>query len=145
MEDSLVDEQEAEDRLEEELETQRELQEDLSEEDAREYGAPEPEQIFERFKFLTEVRDRDDTIRTGFVNEEELGRPLFPVRFWNNLKAIAKMHNYDIVSKYCRDKALNITSSSLSRDGFLLNTSVTKRKERLKSKKGYNKGKPKNV
>lgn len=123
-------EEEAEDKAE----SDRELMEEMKEEDAEAYGYPEAEEKFERFKFLSEVRDREDTIRTSFLTKTELGTPLLPVRFWLNLKLLADLKRYDIVSGYLYNKAIVTTHSGLSREGFLLNIAVTKRKETAKRK-----------
>jgi hypothetical protein len=119
---------------EEQKEEERELLEEMKEEDAEAYGVPEEDEKFDRMKFLTEVRDRDDTIRTTYLTKTELGTPLFPVRFWLNLELLAKLKKYDIVEDFLYKKALVTTHSGLSREGFLVNTTVTRRKEMTKHK-----------
>lgn len=121
-----------EDLLEEQKEEERELLEDMKEEDAEAYGVPEAEEKHDRFKFLTEIRDGDDTIRTTYLTKTELGVPLFSVRFWLNLQLLAELKKYKIISDYLYNKALVTTHSGLSREGFLVNTTVTKRKEMTK-------------
>ncbi len=123
-----------EEQAEEKKEEDQELMEELREEDAEAYGVPEPEQKYERFKFLTEAREMDDTIRTSYLTKSELGFPLFSVRFWLNLELLAALKKYDILRKYLNDKALVTTHTGLSREGFLMNTAITRRKEGIKSK-----------
>jgi len=137
-EDTIMNDEELEDlkeeMQEEDLEEQQELREELSESDSEAYGVSEPERVYERFKFLTEVRDMPETIKTGYLTKPELGFPLFPVRFWLNLELIAALKKYQILRDYLHDKSTITTSSSLSRDGFLLNTAITRRKETKKQR-----------
>jgi len=123
-----------EEQAEEKKESEQELMEDLREEDAESYGVPEQARTFERFKFLTEVRDLPDTIRTSYLTKSELGFPLFSVRFWLNLKLLADLKEYNYLGDYLHNKALVTTHTGLSREGFLLNTAITKRKESKKHK-----------
>lgn len=127
-------EDEIEDMKEDMMEDDKELQQELTDEEKEAYGVPEPEQTFERFKFLTEVRDRDDTLRTSYLTKGELGMPLFSVRFWENLKLIADLKDKQILAGFLHNKALATTHTGLSREGFLLNTAITKRKEQQKSR-----------
>ena len=77
----------------EELEEMEELQEEKAE-DATEdnaalnkelqelYGAPEAEEAQNAHSFLHRAAyGSEDTVRTTFLSESELGRPLFNVRF----------------------------------------------------------------
>jgi len=136
MEDYLTEE-EIEDMKEDEAEEQQELMKDLSEEDIEDYGAVEPEQRFELMKFLTEVRDKEDTTRTTYLTKSELGTPLFSVRFWENLKILAIMRKRLILARFIQNKIFSITSTGLSREGFLMNTAITKRKEKTRSSPTY--------
>jgi len=136
MEEDLIEE-EIEDMKEEEAEEQQELMKDLSEEDIEDYGAVEPEKNFELMKFLTEVRDADDTTRTTYLTKSELGTPLFSVRFWENLKILAIMRKRTILAKFIQSKIFSTTSTGLSREGFLMNTTITKKKEKTRLRPTY--------
>lgn len=134
MNEDETEEEMKEDLIEEDIEAQNELREELSEEDAEAYGITEPEKQYDRFKFLTEVRELPDTIRTSFLSKQELGSPLFPVRFWLNLEILARLRGYKLVGDFLLKKALITTHSGLSKEGFLLNTAITNRREALRKK-----------
>ena len=127
-------EDDVEDEKEEAAEEQQELMKDLAEEDIEAYGSVEPDKEYGLMKFLTEVRDIDDTTRTSYLTKTELGIPLFSVRFWENLKIIAIMRKRLLLAAFIQKKVLSTTTTGLSREGFLMNTTITKRKERTRNK-----------
>ena len=114
--------------MEASMEVQKELQEI---EDAEAGVAPTPEDNPTVLKFLNEVLDADDRLKTAFLNNQELGLPTFPVRFWLNLhRYFQVVHKYPIIADYCKNKALITTDTSLSRDGFITSLSVTQKRVR---------------
>jgi len=127
-------EDDIDDEKEEQVEEQQELMKDLSEEDIEDYGSIEPDKTYDLMKFLTEVRDQDDTTRTSYLTKTELGIPLFSVRFWENLKILAIMRKRLLLAKFIQSKILSTTSTGLSREGFLMNTTITRKKEKTRGK-----------
>jgi len=114
---------------EEDLAQQQEFMDDVKEEQLEESMLPEQEKLLDKYLFLNNVKESDNTIKTSFLTKAELGKPLFPVRFWLELATYAQLKGYDIVKDYCIDKAKNITDTGLSNEGFLLGLVVTKRRE----------------
>ncbi len=88
----------------EQLEELEEMQEDMAEDAqddqlenqkdfAEAYGAPEPEEKQNQHSFLHNAAFHSgNTIRTTFLNQEELGRPLFNVRFLLDMEDISKFY-----------------------------------------------------
>ncbi len=68
-------------------------------------------------------------MRTTFLTESELGRPLFSVRFLTDLYSNAKHYNLDRIMDYYWRKIQNITASGLSNKGFGLNIAVTHKRD----------------
>ena len=119
------------------LEEQQDFMDDIREEQMEEGMTPETEKILDKYKFLNEVKESDNTIKTSYVTKAELGKPLFPVRFWLEIASYAKLKNYDTIRKYCLEKANNITDTGLSNEGFLLGLVVTKRRETKTARKSH--------
>ncbi len=139
----------------EELEEMQETQEDMGE-DAQEeqllnsqefqeaYGSPEPEEKQNQHSFLHKSAfDTNDTVRITNLNEFELGKPMFSVRFLLDMEDISKFYldkmakEHDIInniSNYFRQKILNITDSGMSRDGFTALLNVTKKMDTVRKK-----------
>ncbi len=118
-----------------------EARQELSEEMQELYGAPEPEEVLNQHAYLDRATFKSgDTVRTTLLTEQELGRPLFNVRFLMDLKDLSK-HYFDPIIKelgfdiekdnriatYFEEKIQNITGSGMSRDGFAMNLNVTKK------------------
>ncbi|KKL24347.1 hypothetical protein LCGC14_2416190, partial [marine sediment metagenome] len=87
--------------------------------------------------------DHDDTLRTTYLTEGELGRPLFTVRFLLDMEDIAKYYIDPLseelkidnrIAKYFWEKIQNITSSGMSNLGFGPLLSVTKRMDITRKK-----------
>lgn len=97
-------------------------------------NAPNPPDKYDLWTFFREVLalGEDDSefkhAKTGNLNDHELG--LFPhsVRRYLGLASYADSEDLDLVACYLREKAALITSSSLSRKGFLINTAVTQKR-----------------
>ncbi len=144
---------------EEELEELKEMQEDASEEtadDQREdvaewqeaYGSPEPEEKHNQHTFLSNAVKSLDTVRTTYLDEWELGRPMFSVRFLLDMEDISKFYLDEMakelsnedkkvinnIANYFRQKILNITDSGMSKGGFTMNLNVTKKMDMLRKK-----------
>lgn len=132
--------EEMQEEQEEKMEEGQQDQFELNEELAQAYGAPEPEERMNAHTFLhTAVLGSDDTIRTTFLHEGELGRPIFTVRFMLDMNDIAKYYLDPIliqlkmdprqngIATYFWEKTQNVTSSGQSNKGFSMNLNVTRR------------------
>ena len=112
-----------------ELAEQQDFMDDMKEEQLEDSMLPEQERLLDKYLFLNNVKESDNTIKTSYLTKTELGKPLFPVRFWMELATYAELKGYHIVKEYCISKAKNITDTGLSNEGFLLGLVVTKRRE----------------
>ena len=145
-EDKITEEmlEELEDQREDQMEDQAEDQADLSEEYREAYGSPEPDVKMTAEAYLWESSFRSpDTLRTTFLTEGELGRPLFTVRFILDMEDIAKFYIDPIakdlgvpnkIAHYFWEKLQNITSSGMSNQGFSPLLSVTKKMDITRKK-----------
>ena len=121
-----MDEDDEEDEQEEAIEENMELSQEIQ--DA--YGAPEPDAKHNQYTYLHKASfDSDDTVRTTFLHEGELGRPLFTVRFLLDLYKMAMYDDLDKIAAYYREKVQNITHSGMSNKGFAMTLNVTQRKD----------------
>ncbi len=139
---------------EEEMLEYQEMQEDAAE-DAQEeqlintqefqdaYGSPELEERHNQHTFLSNSVKMQDTLRVTNLNEFELGKPMFNVRFLLDMEDIAKFYLDEMaeklkitnkVAEYFRDKISNITDSGMSKDGFTANLNVTKKVDTVRKK-----------
>lgn len=145
-EEAMMQEQMAElqeEQSEEAMEDQINIQEQMKEL----YDAPGIEEKQNAHSFLHKAAfDSIDTVRTTWLSESELGRPLFSVRFLLDMEDIAK--NYldkaskqlgikNRIANYFRQKIYNVTDSGMSNKGFAMNLNVTRKmqatKERIKN------------
>jgi len=132
--------EEQEELLEEQQEDQFAKQQELAEM----YGSPEPEEKQNQHSFLfRSAFGPDNTLRTTFLNEWELGKPMFNVRFLLDMEDISKYYLDDLseelgqinrVSNYFKQKIINITDSGMSKDGFTANLNVTKKMDSVRQK-----------
>lgn len=139
----------------EEIEELEEMQEDATEDaqqDAFEnnqefldaYGSPEPEEKMNSSSFIHNAAFKSkDTLRTTFLNEWELGRPMFNIRFLLDMEDISKYYLDDMafkyqinnrVADYFKQKIINITDSGMSNEGFTANLNVTKKMDSVRRK-----------
>ena len=144
---------------EEELEELQEMQEDIAQDtadDQREdtlewqeaYGSPEPEEKHNQHTFLSNAVKAEDTTRVTYLDEWELGRPMFSVRFLLDMEDISKFYLDEMVKElsskgeeinnnianYFHQKILNITDSGMSKEGFAMNLNVTRKIDMLRKK-----------
>lgn len=112
------------------------------------YGAPTPEQILNPSSFLHKAAfETENSLRTTYLTETELGRPLFSVRFLLDLKNISKHYLKPIIEQveketgikkqnkiadYFTEKIANITGSGMSNEGFAMNLNVTKKVDSMR-------------
>ncbi len=139
---------------EEEMEAYEDAQEDSAEdaddnrgdnlrEDQEAYGFPEQEEKHNQHTFLSNAVKAKDTLRVTNLNEQELGRPMFSIRFLLDMEDICKLYLDDLaiklgienrVSQYFRNKIINITDSGMSKDGFTSLLNVTKKMDIARKK-----------
>ncbi len=154
----LMDEMEddAEDRQLDGMEDQAQTTQDYQ--DA--YGAPVPDEKQNAHSFLHKAAfDEFDTTKTTYLTENELGRPLFSVRFMADILDVSK-HYIDplidelkdagldkskdnIIANYFFHKIKNVTDSGMSNKGFSMNLNVTQKRDssRRRFKPDFNSGK----
>lgn len=131
------------DQKEEDMEEQMEL----SQEFGSDYGAPEPEQKLNSHSFLHRAAfDSSDTTRTTFLQDGELGKPLFTIRTMLDLEDISNHYinpllaqfgltkEDNIISSYFKSKIQNVTDSGMSNKGFAMNLNVTQKKDVTRKK-----------
>jgi hypothetical protein len=93
-------------------------------------STPVPEEKHNIHKFLHDVSISDDTTKTGFLSEDELGTPEFPVRSSKNLALFCnKIADMPYFSEYFLAEAEIVTATSLSKKGKLLDTAVVSRRQ----------------
>ncbi len=107
------------------------------------YGSPEPEEKHNQHTFLSNAVKAKDTVRTTFLSESELGRPLFSVRFLLDMEDVSR-HYLDIfaiqcggnnrIADYFLNKVQNITDSGMSNKGFSMNLNVTRKMDTTRTR-----------
>lgn len=107
------------------------------------YGYPTPDEKHNQHTFLSKAVESDNTIRVTYLDKEELGAPLFSVRFLLDMEDVANHYLNPIadhlkgtnrISDYFLKKVLNITDSGMSKEGFAMNLNVTRKMDTTKKK-----------
>lgn len=153
---------------EEDLEMMKEIQEEqaedvfdenqmLNKEFAEGYPIPEPEEKINSAAFLNKAAFQSkDTVKTTYLSEGELGRPLFNVRFLLDMHDITKHYLDDMIKElnhtlneeekdkviqienrianYFLEKVRNITDSGMSNKGFAMNLNVTRKMDSTRAR-----------
>ncbi len=106
------------------------------------YGSPEQEEKQNQHSFLHKSAfSTIDSEKVTFLDEYELGRPVFNIRFLLDLEDISHYYLDEIckildlrneIAQYFRDKINNICDSGMSNRGFIQNMNVTKRMDTTK-------------
>lgn len=110
---------------------------------AEAYGSPEPEEKHNQHTFLSKAVSAKDTVRTTFLSDQELGRPLFSVRFLLDMEDVS--HHYldgfvdevdgsNRIANYFLNKVQNITDSGMSNKGFTMNLNVTRKMDTTRTR-----------
>lgn len=112
------------------------------------YGGnlPEPKQNVHTFLF--NVATAEDTTKLGFLNENEIGMLPNPIRAYKHLAQFSRdiMNKPELASFFAANSEI-ITSTSLSRGGFLVDRAVVQKRELkdttkpMKENKGWFKSK----
>lgn len=93
-------------------------------------GAPMPEEKYNHHAFLHKVATAKDTTKLGYLKDEELGVPKHPVRTMKNLALISdKILDNPYYQEFFEAESEIVTATSLSREGKLLELSVTDKRE----------------
>lgn len=131
-------EEELEDNQEDNFITNQELVEG--------YGGVQPDETLNAHSFLHKAAfGSRDTVRTTFLQEGELGRPLFTVRFMLDMEDIAHYYldpllremnlnpkDYNLIATYFWQKIQNVTQSGMSNKGFAMNLNVTRKMDTIR-------------
>ncbi|KKN65818.1 hypothetical protein LCGC14_0477540 [marine sediment metagenome] len=107
------------------------------------YGSPEPEEKHNQHTFLSNAIKSKDTVRTTFLSEQEIGKPLFSVRFLLDMEDVShhyldgfaeKLSGKNRISDYFFNKVQNITDSGMSNKGFAMNLNVTRKMDTTRTR-----------
>ena len=148
LEDEMMEE--LEEAQQEQAEDSQEDNLELSRENQEAYGdfLSSPEAVQNQHTFIHKATfDSEDTVRTTFLSESELGRPLFSVRFLLDLHDISKFYLDPVIKElkldpasangianYFWDKIQNITASGMSNKGFSMNLNVTRKMDTVRER-----------
>lgn len=116
------------------------------------YGSQLPEGKQNVHTFLFNVATAEDTTKLGFLKDEEVGSLGNPVRSFKHLASFSgRIMGKPDLEKYFLGNSEIITSTSLSRQGFLVDRAVIQKRELKdttskprKENPGWFKGKDKN-
>lgn len=93
-------------------------------------GASIPEEKHTVHTFLYKVATSEDTTKIAYITEEELGHAVYPVRSFKSFSLIAeKIIRSNYLKEYFDKESEIITSTSLSKNGFLIRAAITQKKE----------------
>jgi hypothetical protein len=111
---------------------------------------PQGEEKHNVHKFLSEISRSKDTTKTGNIGKEELGTTPYAERTYKRLQLDSNiLVNDDIWADYFAKSAEVVTSTSLSKDGFLAKLAIMQRRDladvspEQKENKGWFKSKDK--
>ena len=108
-------------------------------------STPQAEEKYNVHLFLHRVATADDTTKVGNLEAEELGKPKYPERTLKELELISNeiVENQELASYFAKEAEI-LTSTSLSKDGFLVRqgTTTTRQiadvtKKKMTSNKGW--------
>ena len=103
---------------------------ELSEQDAQDIIRSFSESKQNLHSFLTNIIKSPDTIKTGNLEQDELGKSKLPVRTYKELELFSKDVAYQSDwADYFKSMAEIQTSTSLSKNAKLLDVAVTLKKE----------------
>lgn len=91
---------------------------------------PQQEEKQNVHTFLHNVATSDDTTKTGFLDEAELGMPKLPERTLKELSLFCnEVANMEYYGSYFAKKAEILTSTSLSKNAKLINLAVLQKRQ----------------
>lgn len=94
------------------------------------YGSNLPDAKQNVHTFLHNVATADDTTKLGFLKDEEIGNMTNPTRAYKHLALFAnEIMNKPSLQSYFLANSEIMTSTSLSRQGFLVDRAVVQKRE----------------
>lgn len=115
------------------------------------YGSNLPDAKHNVHTFLHNVATANDTTKLGYLNENEIGMMGNPIRAYKHLALFANdIMKKEGLSNFFKSNSEIVTSTSLSRQGFLVDRAVVQKKElkdttkRMTENKGWFKSKKSN-
>lgn len=93
-------------------------------------SAPVPDEKQNTWSLLGDIIKSNDTTKTGFLKDEELGMLRNPVRVYLECSLFSQMimHNPELAMWFIKSKEI-VTSSSLARNGFIDRLIITTQKQ----------------
>lgn len=92
--------------------------------------APIPEEKHSVHSFLHKVATSDDTTKTGYLREEEMGLPTLTLRSCKELALFCEeIADMGYFARFFNQMGEVLTSTSLSKEGFLTKLAVIIRRE----------------
>ena len=88
-------------------------------------GYPTPQEKFGLFNFFGKIVKSKTTRKTSFLGEDELNT----VRNLERARIFAEEMGYDLVAKYIEKRAEIILGTGLSREGFLIKSAITSKRD----------------
>ena len=110
-------------------------EQEMTQEQAEEYIkslgiAPVPEEKHSVHSFLHKVATSEDTTKTGFIMEEEMGLPTLTLRSCKELALFCKeVADMEYFADFFNKMGEVLTATSLSKEGFLTKLAVVIRRE----------------
>lgn len=103
---------------------------EISEEEAEEILRGISEGKHSVHNFLNNVAKTKDTTKVGYLKEEEIGTPRLPTRTYKELAIFSdEIADEREWRDYFNKMSEVLTSTSLSKDGFLIKAAITTKKE----------------
>lgn len=133
-----ADEIDLENDMEDQAEDQTQMGMDAQEEGLSHGPYPEPEEKKDLLNHIQkQILNGQHPFKTANLVWEELGKPNFSVRFWLNLATSSEeIFAMSLVSNYCIKKALITAETSLSREGYINDLTVTNRRVKERQESG---------
>jgi len=93
-------------------------------------SAPMPEEKHTVHTFLYRIATAPDTTKVGFLDAEELGKPRHPLRAYKEFALLSKevIDNPYLANIFAQHAEI-LTSTSLSREGFLVKQGTTQTRQ----------------
>lgn len=89
-------------------------------------GSPAPEEKYNVHLFLHRVATASDTTKIGFLGDNEVGIPQYPTRALKTFAIIASdIIGNEHIANYFNKESEIVTSTSLSKQGFLVKQATT--------------------
>ncbi len=93
------------------------------------YEYPKPDEKANIYNFFKRILISEDTSKTAYLNEDELGMVQLPVRTLKKLALYCNEMGLSGLGSFFRKEANVVTDTSLSREGFLPKLAVTQKRQ----------------